>query len=215
MKRFCMGAALALFFFALMPLAAGQALAQPDARQTLEKAIGSVLAILRDPAYAHPAMRGVLRQRIENEVRGSFDFGEFSSRTVGPAWRKFSPQEKESFEAAFSDLLFNTYLNRIHAYSGESVEYTGEKVAPDGSRAEIMTLLRMKDGKTTPVAYRMLPKDGSWKVYDVIIENVSLVKNYRTQFQTILNGASPEKLINLVREKAAQALAQPEGANGR
>ena len=84
----------------------------------------------------------------------------------------------------------------------------GELSSAAGDRLEVRTVITMKDGKKVPVAYRMLPKDGGWRVYDVLIENISLVKNYRTQFQDILNSASPDQLIERVRAKAREVRQQ-------
>lgn len=184
----------------------------PDARKALDTAVNRVLSTIRDPGYANPATRPALRRQIEEEVRHIFDFGEFSSRTVGPRWRTFSDAQKKDFSNAFADLLLNTYLNRITGYNGETVSYTGETVSPDGDKVEVRTMLTMKDGKKIPVSYRMLKKDDNWRVYDVIIENISLVKNYRTQFQDILNSATPEQLIERVRTKAAEIIEQGKKA---
>lgn len=200
---------LAALAICLVPVCAH---AQPaaQARQTLDTAINRVLTTIRNPDYVNPATRGPLKRQIEDEVYHVFDFGEFSSRTVGPRWRTFSEVQKKDFSSAFADLLLNTYLNRITGYNGETVAYTGETVSPRGDKVEVKTVIAMRDGKKTPVSYRMLLKNGRWWVYDVIIENISLVKNYRTQFQDILNTASPEQLIERVRQKAAEAGAQGE-----
>ena len=180
------------------------ALAASPARQALETSISRILASIKNPDYVNPTTRGPLRQQIEDEVLHIFDFGEFSSRTVGPRWRTFSPDQQRRFSDAFAELLINTYLNKIDGYNGEQVLYTGETVSPEGRRVEVQTLITMKDGKKVPVAYRMLPKRGSWLVYDVLIENLSLVKNYRTQFQDILNSASPDQLIARIRAKTQE-----------
>lgn len=197
---------LALFLFAAQAQAGGSTPA--EARQTLQTTVNSILSIIREPGYANPATRPPLRKQIENEVFRVFDFGEFSSRTVGPRWKKFNPAQKKNFEDAFAQLLLNTYLNRVNGYNGETVNYTGETVSPDGDKVEVKTIITMQDGKKTPVSYRMLFKNGKWCVYDVIIENISLVKNYRTQFQDILNTASPEELTARVKAKAAEVAAQ-------
>lgn len=191
-------------------LVAAPAQAQPgqEARQTLDTAINRVLSTIRNPDYVNPATRGPLRRQIEDEIYHIFDFGEFSSRTVGPRWKSFSETEKKEFSDAFADLLLNTYLNRITGYNGETVTYNGETVSPEGDKVEVRTTISLRDGKKVPVSYRMLNKNGHWRVYDVIIENISLVKNYRTQFQDILNTATPEQLIRQVKEKAAQIIAQ-------
>lgn len=197
-----------LFFYAVPP---STAQADSSARQTLENAVNHILATLKDPAYANPATRPPLRQQIENDVRKIFDFSEFSSRTVGPRWRTFSPEEKKNFSDAFANLLFNTYLNKITGYNGEQAQYLGEVSSPDGKLVEVRTAILMSGGKKIPVSYRMLLKDGTWRVYDVIIENISLVKNYRTQFQDILNSATPQQLIDRINNRTKEVIAQGAG----
>ncbi|WP_291440180.1 ABC transporter substrate-binding protein [Desulfovibrio sp.] len=195
--------ALCAFLLALVLLPAGAQATSP-ARQSLETATNRILNFIKNPDYVNPATRGPIRQQIEDEVLHIFDFSEFSSRTVGPRWRNFTPEQKREFSDAFADLLINTYLNKIDGYNGEQVLYTGEVSSAKGDRTEVRTVVTMKDGKKVPVAYRMLPKNGKWLVYDVLIENISLVKNYRTQFQDILNTDSPENLIARIKAKAME-----------
>lgn len=195
--------ALCAFLLTLVLLPAG-AQANSPARQSLETATNRILNFIKNPDYVNPATRGPIRQQIEDEVLHIFDFSEFSSRTVGPRWRNFTAQQKREFSDAFADLLINTYLNKIDGYNGEQVLYTGEVSSAKGDRTEVRTVVTMKDGKKVPVAYRMLPKNGKWLVYDVLIENISLVKNYRTQFQDILNTNSPENLIARIKAKAME-----------
>ncbi len=140
-----------------------------------------------------------------------FDFGEFSSRTVGPRWKEFSAAQKKSFSNAFADLLLTTYLNKVDGYNGEQVAYTGEIANAAKTRVEVRTEITMKDGTRVPVAYRMMAKDNSWRVYDIIVENLSLVKNYRTQFQDILTSGTPDELIARVKAKAEEVRKQPVG----
>lgn len=181
-----------------------------EAQSSLEKSVSAILNDIKNPEYANPETRSKILPQIEQTVRGIFDFGEFSSRTVGPRWKTFSPQEQASFSNAFANLLFATYLNKITGYNGEQIEYTGQTVSQDGRRVEVKTIISLKDGRKIPVAYRMLPKNGQWRVYDVIIENISLVKNYRTQFQNILNTASPAELIAQVEAKAKEVRNQAQ-----
>lgn len=173
------------------------------ARQSLENSINRVLDCIRNPDYANPATRGPLRQRLEDEILHIFDFAEFSSRTVGARWRTFSPAQQKAFSDAFADLLLNTYVSKIDGYNGEQVEYQGERSDASG-KVEVRTVLTMKGGKKVPVAYRMLLKGSNWRVYDVLIENLSLVMNYRTQFQDILKNGSPDELAARVRAKAEE-----------
>ena len=178
--------------------------AASPAQLTLETSINRILGSIKNPDYVNPATRGPLRQQIEDEVLHIFDFKEFSSRTVGPRWSTFSPKQQQQFSDAFAELLMNTYLSKIDGYNGEQVVYTGEVTSPKGDRSEVRTIITMKDSKKVPVAYRMLPKNGTWFVYDVLIENISLVKNYRTQFQDILNNGNPDQLIARVKAKAQE-----------
>lgn len=182
------------------------ALASPseEARKQLEVAITHVLDLVKNPGYADAATRKGLQKQIETEVHHIFDFEEFSSRTVGAPWRQFSPEQKRDFNNAFADLMIFTYLDKINGYNGERIQYVGEVASPAGDRVEVRTVLTFKDGKAVPVAYRMLPKNAGWKVYDVLIENISLVKNYRTQFQDILSKGNPAELIGRVRQKAQE-----------
>lgn len=190
--------------------AAGAAGPSP-ARKALEVSITRVLDCIKNPDYVNPATRAPLRRQIEDEVLHIFDFGEFSSRTVGPRWKEFTPDQKKRFSDAFADLLLTTYLNKVDGYNGEQVAYTGELANAAGNRVEVRTEITMKDGTRVPVAYRMMAKDNSWRVYDIIVENLSLVKNYRTQFQDILTSASPDELIARVKAKADEVRKQTAG----
>lgn len=195
-------AAFALACFLMLGATAHANSSQLVAHQKLESTVDKILAIVMDPSYPSPEQRPVLNRKIEKEVREIFDFYEFSMRTVGPAWRSFSPDQQQRFSAAFAELLIYTYLGKIDKYNGEKIAYAGDKSDPKGQRVEIQTLLTMKDGKAIPVAYRMLPKNGSWFVYDVLVEGISLVKNYRTQFHNILSKNSSDELITRVQQKA-------------
>lgn len=206
-KKIAPTISLSILLVAFLAMPAFASIAQ-EARQTLQTAITRVLDNIKNPDWVNPATRAPLRRSVEDEVYHIFDFGEFSSRTVGPRWKSFSAQEKKRFSDAFANLLFTTYLNKITGYNGEQVQYQGERVQENPPRVEVRTVITMKDGKKTPVFYRMMPKDGTWRVYDVVIENMSLVKNYLTQFHDILRTATPDQLIARVQEKAAQVAAE-------
>ena len=176
-------------------LAAAQAArADSPARQTLETSVTRILDLIKNPGYANPATRAPLRRQIEDEVFHIFDFTEFSARTVGQRWASFTPAQQKKFSDAFADLLLTTYLGKIDGYNGEKITYTGERANSAGNRVEVSSDITMKDGKKTPVSYRMMNKNGHW-----------CVKNYRTQFQDILTSASPEELTTRVKTKALEA----------
>ena len=96
----------------------------------------------------------------------------------------------------------------MQGYNGEKIDYSGEVLSTKGDRAEIQTVVTLSDGKPVPVAYRMMLKNGKWVVYDVLIENISLIKNYRSQFQDVLTRGTPEQLIDKVESRARELQAQ-------
>lgn len=177
------------------------------ARETLEKSVTAILDSIKDPAYANAATRPAQREKIAGLVRQVFDFQEFAIRTAGPRWQTFTPDQRKRFTDAFADLLLTTYISRVDGYNGEQVAYTGEVGNKEQTRMEVRTVVTLGDGRKIPVAYRMMLKNGSWRCYDVLIENVSLVMNYRTQFQDILAKDAPDELIARVQAKAKEAAA--------
>lgn len=178
----------------------------------LQATIDAVLLVLKDPEYANPATRAPLREKIEQQVRTVFDFEEFSARTVGKSWPSFTADQKKRFDDAFAELLLVTYLDKVEGYNGEKVAYTGEIRSARGDRAEVQTIVTLSDGKQVPVSYRMMLKNGNWVVYDVLIENVSLIKNYRSQFQDVLAKGTPEQLIDRVLARVRELRAQEASA---
>ena len=171
-------------------------------KDTVSAVIEDVILVLKDPGYANPTTRVSLRQKIMDKVEEIFDFYEFSARTVGTKWKGFSNEQQQRFNEAFAKLLMATYLDNIKGYNGEKVTYTGEKINPKGDRAEVASVITLSDGKKTPINYRMLYKNDHWVVYDVIVENVSLIKNYRSQFKEVLAKANADQLIAKVEERA-------------
>lgn len=176
--------------------------------QRLRETVDQVLLVLQEPDYRNPATRAPLRAKIEQQVRTVFDFEEFSARTVGKNWPSFTDEQKKRFDNAFAELLLVTYLDKIQGYNGEQVAYTGEVLSSRGDRAEVQTVVTLSDGKKVPVAYRMMLKNGQWVVYDVLIENVSLIKNYRSQFQDVLTKGTPDQLIDRVVARTNELRAQ-------
>ncbi len=196
-------AALAMFMLLGAPL---YAQAASPARQAMEKTINAVLELMKSPDFKNQATRDAQIDKIEAEVENAFDFQEFSARTVGPRWKEFTPDQKTRFTAAFSKLLRSTYIDQLKEYNGEAVVFTGESSSTKGDKVEINTMVQLQD-KAIPVNYRLLQKENGWAVYDVIIENVSLVQNYRSQFQDLLNKGSADDLIAQVNKKAEETKA--------
>ena len=181
-----------------------------EAGQALENTVNAVLAELKKPEMKKPATRQAVLDRVEKIVVSLFSMEELSMRTVGPSWKKFSADQKKRFTAAFEDLLRARYLYSLEGYNGETVAYKGEvPIGSGGDKVQIASTVSIQ-GKNVPLSYRMLKKD-RWVAYDIVIEGVSLVQNYRSQFQAVLQKGDPEELIALVRARADE----PQAGGGK
>ncbi|MDL2306505.1 ABC transporter substrate-binding protein [Desulfovibrio sp. OttesenSCG-928-C06] len=200
MKRLIPALLLLLAIFCAPAMAAEQ---KSEARQTLEAALDDVFAILDKPEFKDSSKNQPLMQQVKDKIYAVCDFREFSARTVGGRWRSFTPQQQQDFVDAFGELLFETYNSKLMAYDGQRFKFVNEIMGSKGDKVEIQTTLPY-EGKEAPVNYRMIKKAGGWKIYDMIIENVGLVQNYRNQFQDILSKQEPEELIATIRTKAKE-----------
>lgn len=166
--------------------------------EALSASIDKVIALLADPAYKNPDTRPAMRAKLLTAIDAVFDMKELSRRALGAQWNQFNPEQQQRFVTAFGLLLQNTYLDKIESYTDEKVQYLKEQNLGTG-KAEVDTKVVGK-GKEIPISYR-LSDHGGWKVYDVVIEGVSLVQNYRTQFGQILVNESPDALIAKIAAK--------------
>ncbi len=164
-------------------------------RQTTDK----ILSIVSDPSLKSPEKAAERRRLIRQAVDERFDWEEMSRRTLAIHWRKRSKEEKQAFIELFGKLLERTYLERVEGYSGEEVVYEGERV--EGDYALVSVRVKTEHGTDIPVRYRMRRKHGVWLVYDISIEGVSLIQNYRTQFNSILVRSSFDTLLAKLRQK--------------
>ena len=193
-KRFA-GLILSFTFLMLIPLQGYAA----TPMETVETGVNKVLKTLSDPAFkAKPKEQQITA--ISAEIESVFDFQELSRRTLGRQWKKFSAEQQTEFVKLFKELLQGVYADRLLAYSDQKVIYDKELMLKKG-RAEVQSYLQTSDGSKIPLFYRLTDTSGSWKVYDIVIEGVSMVKNYRTQFKEILSNGSPDKLLEILREK--------------
>jgi phospholipid transport system substrate-binding protein len=187
------------FLFVVLLVAATVAPAAADtATQTLSVSVDHIIALLADPAYKNPQTRPAMRAKLIGTIEGIFDMKELSRRALGAQWNKFTPEQQTRFVNAFGTLLQNTYLDKIESYTDEKVQYLKEQDLGSG-KAEVATKVVGK-GKEIPITYRLLDHNG-WKVYDVVIEGVSLVQNYRTQFGQLLVNETPDALIAKIAAK--------------
>ena len=164
-------------------------------KQTTDK----IMAILADPDLLPPEKAGERKKEIRAAVDKRFDWGEMSKRALGRHWQKRTAQEREAFTSVFARLLEGAYMEKVVNYSGEKVNYENEQV--DGDYGAVTAKIFTSKNEEISVEYRLRKKAEDWLVYDVSIEGVSLVNNYRTQFNNILRNASFQELMKRLEEK--------------
>jgi phospholipid transport system substrate-binding protein len=177
--------------------------------EQLRGAVDRVLKTLDDPSLkgdGKVAERRVAVRKIANEI---FDFAEIAKRSMARHWQPLSETQRNEFVGLFADLLERSYISKIETYGGEKIQYTGERA--DGDYATVSTKIITKNGTEVPVDYRMIKRSDRWLVYDVSIEGVSLVSNYRTQFNKIIQTSSYSELVSKLRNKQDELLAEDKG----
>ncbi len=181
---------------------AGAALSQGTANTPtaeLRNSIDAVLDILKNPDLTDPARTKERREEIMKVVRSRFDFAEMSRLALGRYWKERSEAEKKEFVELFPRILEAAYAAKLEKYNGETVEYLTE-VRFD-KKALVRTVIKTRSGTQVPVDYRVMMEAHGWMVYDVIIEGVSLVNNYRNQFNDMLSKEPYPKFEKELREK--------------
>ncbi len=165
----------------------------------LRGSIDLVLKIVTDPELKKEARTAERRRRIRAVVNQIFDFTEISQRSLGRHWQARTPAEHEQFVALFGDLLENAYITKIESYSGEKLQYPGDVI--DGDLAIVKTRIVTKQQTEIPIDYRMFLNGGRWAVYDVSIEGISLIGNYRTQFNAVIQRSGYPDLVAKLKAK--------------
>jgi len=163
----------------------------------LRTQIDKVLKILEDPALKEkPKDRRAAVRKVADDI---FDFAETAKRALGRHWAQRTVAEQQEFVQLFADLLERSYIAKIELYGGEKIHYVADKI--DGDLATVASKLLTKSSSEVPIEYRMLKKGERWLVYDVIIEGVSLISNYRTQFNKIIQTSSFQDLVKKMKTK--------------
>ncbi len=173
----------------------------------LKGPIDRVIVILNDPQYAAADQKAAQRDKMWEIVRTVFDFQEISKRTLAKNWKLFSKGQQDAFVDVYADFLAHTYLDKIQGeYKGnEKVLYLEQEFFSD-SKALIKTKIVRESGVEIPIDYRMLQASQGWRIYDVNIEGVSLVQNYRSQFNQILMKETPDQLIERLKKKRGEQI---------
>lgn len=166
---------------------------------TVQSKVNTVLQILKDPSLKAEPSKDVKREKIWGVLDTVFDFEALSMRALGRNWNSMKGEEQQEFVRLFRTLLGQVYLDRIMAYSNEKVLFVKETML-SGDNAEVQSRV-ISGGKEIPMDYRMQQKANEWKVYDVVIEGVSLVQNYRSQFNQFLSKKTVKELIDSLKIK--------------
>ena len=184
------------FFLAVPP---SRALAGEPTVQ-VKQTVDAVLDILRNKELKKADKTEQRRAQIRKVVSGRFDFAEMAKRSLAQHWKKRTPEEQKEFVPLYTDLLENTYIRKIERYENEKVVYLDEKI--EGDYATVKTNIVTTKNAEIPIEYRLLKEGDQWKAYDVVVEGVSLVNNYRNQFNNIIRSGSYEELLRRLKNKA-------------
>jgi phospholipid transport system substrate-binding protein len=190
---------LSISFIAMMICAASPVYAGVPTEE-IRTAIDQGIEILKSAKLDNTKQRSQVINQLREIVYTRFDFEEMAKRSLGSHWRRLNPQQQKEFVSAFTELLETTYADKIDLYEGQQVEYIGETI--DKNYAEVNTRVIGKNRQTYTVDYKLHEIGGKWRIYDVIAENISLVNNYRSQFNRVIVNSSIEELIKRIRQKS-------------
>ena len=181
----------------MLVLTTTPAFAASGPKAQVEETVEAIIALLRDKSLE----RDTRRDKIRKLIYARFDFQLMSQRTLSTNWKKASAEQKDRFVQLFSELLEWSYISRIEAYTNEKVEYLGEKIKKN--RAQVDTFI-LSGGTEIPLNYRLINKGDEWFVYDVIIEQISLISNYRSSYRTIVKNDGIDGLLVQMEQKIAE-----------
>lgn len=193
-----------LIFFLIFVFYSSSVFATVSPKEQIKTTVDNVINILKDPKYKGESKAQQRRAALRTEISKVFDFEEMSKRTLGVYWKERTPQEKKEFVELFKDLLERSYSGKIESYTDEEVVYTDERI--ENRYAEVKTKIITKERKEIPIDYRLYFTGNNWKVYDVVIEGVSLISNYRSQFNKIIRTQSYQELVKRMKTKQTEEL---------
>ena len=177
-----------------------------EATNALAVSVDKVFAILGDPEMKGDEKKAERHSKIRAVLGEGFDYEEISKRALGKQWKKLNDEQRTEFVGVFGELLENTYMSAFEKYSTEEVKYESERELGKGKF--IVETKVASTSKVIPIHYNLINRDGRWSIYDVKIEGVGLVKNYRTQFRKVISKKSYAALVTQLKEKIAKG---PQG----
>lgn len=190
--------AIGLWLLLVFPSPSSAGAPTDQIRATVDK----VMAVLKDPRLKTAAKTQERREKLRQILYARFDFSEMAKRSLGSHWRRRSPKEQEEFVKLFTTLLEKAYVDRIESFNNENFTFPREKL--DGRFGDVESRIMTQKGEDFTILYRTQMVDGEWRVYDVVIENISLVNNYRSQFNRVITNSSYEELVQKMKEKEVE-----------
>ena len=164
--------------------------------------VDQVINVLKDPRYQGQAQREERRRLLREIIFPRFDFQEMAKRSLGPEWNRRTAEEQRELVKLFTDFVEKAYVRRIESYTNEKFIYTGENI--DEPYAEVDSKLETSKGEEITVDYLLNRVAGDWKVYDLIIDDVSIVNNYRSQFDRVISESSYAELVRRIKQKVEE-----------
>jgi phospholipid transport system substrate-binding protein len=169
----------------------------------LKTEIDRVVKTLEDSSLKGDGKVAERRTRVRAVANDTFDWSETAKRALGRHWQSLTDPQRAEFVRLFGDLLERSYISKIEMYGGERIVFVGDTV--EGDQAVVRTKILTKQGAEVPIEYRMIQRADKWLVYDVVIESVSLISNYRTQFNRIIQASSYQELVKKMKNKQEEA----------
>jgi len=173
-------------------------LAAESPTEVVRTTVNEVIRILKDDSLKSSAKLMPRRRLLEQVIAQRFDYAEMSKRALASHWTPLTKEQRDEFVDLFKGFLSDRYASKIEGYSGEQVDYLGERL--DGQYAEVRTKLRSSKTEI-PMDYRLINRDGKWYAYDIVVDGISLVKNYRSQFEKIIRSGSYEELVRRLQNR--------------
>jgi phospholipid transport system substrate-binding protein len=195
MRRLIVISCLALSLLTL-PVYAGAPL------DTVQANVNKVFDVLRDPKLKGDSAKEIKKEKLRVTYGQMFNEVELARRTLARNWNELNPAQQQEFIRLFRQVLENAYIDKILSYTNERTVFSRE-IMLSTDQAEVQTKI-ITSSREIPIFYRVILKDGAWKVYDVVVENVSLVQNYRNQFKSILASHTPDQMLETLRKKVQE-----------
>ena len=168
----------------------------------VKSAVDQAIEVIADPSFRGEEKERERRTLLRQIIFPCFDFGEMAKRSLGAHWRKRTPEDKSEFVRIFTDLLEKAYLGRIESFNDEKFIYTHERI--EGPYAEVRSKILTSKGEEFKMNYKLHRVGEEWKIYDVVVEDISLVNNYRSQFNRVIARTSYNELVSRMKQKLSK-----------